>query len=284
MMIKNHLTKKQIICSRCRLKRRKNLGNCPFCICNLHMIEEPIYTAFKDEIKVIKNKYPLTNKHYVVIDTKDHYKCITNFDDTHLYYLMDTFKYMINYLTKDENLKSVQIFKNSGKNSGATQKHSHFQITAMEIVPNKEEVIKKASYNDTKCYLCNVDYKDLTVYENEHFIAFCPSDSVYSYEIDITPKAHITTMLSLDCDMLKSMGIAIRESIILLKKTLKVLNVCNDVDFNICIYNALTPPKYHMFVQIIPRIYKFGGFELATDMYANSILPHEFVKILNKNL
>lgn len=282
MMRRNHLTKKQIICSKCRIKRNEKSNDCPFCICNLHMIEKPLYTAFGDEIKVIKNKYPLTKNHYVVIDTKDHNKCITHFDDLHLYHLMNTFKYMIEFLEEDKTLKSVQIFKNNGENAGATKEHSHFQITAMKTIPAKENVIKKSSYNNEKCYLCSENHKNLVVYENKHFIAFCPKDSVYSYEIDIMPKAHIVSMLSLDCDMLKNMGISIRESIILLKRAIKNLDICNDVDFNICIYNALIPPKYHIFVQIIPRIYKFGGFELATDMYANSISPYDFAKFLNK--
>ena len=40
-------------------------------------------------------------------------------------------------LEEDPRSKYVQIFKNQGKDAGASQSHSHWQITSLCVVPLK---------------------------------------------------------------------------------------------------------------------------------------------------
>lgn len=295
MIKKNFLTGEYVIYSLDRGKRpqsnKKNILTtpidiCPFCLENKHLATDNIYSIFNDEIRIIDNKYPiLTNnttnygKHYVLIDTKEHYKTIIDYTDEHLFYLMKSIKDFFNILYTDENLKYVQVFKNQGQNAGASQEHSHWQILGLSTLPNKQKYMINVfnKYQDEKgnCYFCSLDFSQNLVYENKDFLAFCPEDSLYCYEINIIPKSHITSIRYLDEQMLKNLGI-------ILKKILTKLNLLyNNLDYNICLYNALKKQdEYHFFIQIIPRVANLGGFEFSTGMFVNSVLPLEAAKVL----
>ncbi len=295
MIKKNFLTGECVIYSLDRAKRPQNIKKdilttplkiCPFCLENKHMTSEPVYSSFNDEIRIIYNKYPITGYdresygvHYVLIDTKDHEKNIINYTDEHMFYLIKSIKDILNILYKDNKLKYVQVFKNQGMNAGASQSHSHWQVLGLDILPNKQKymlnVLKQYEKEYCKCYFCNLDYSKNLVYENNEFIAFCPEDSLYCYEINIIPKKHITNIRYLDNNMINQLGI-------ILKKCLIKLNLaCNNVDYNICVYNGIREEyEYHFFIQIIPRVGNLAGFEFSTGMFVNSMLPEDAAKNL----
>ncbi len=295
MIKQNFLTGEYVIYSLERFKRpqsnKKNILTtpidiCPFCIENKHLAANNIYTTFNEEIRIIDNKYPiLTNndtnygKHYVLIDTKDHYKNIIDFTDEHLFYLIKSIKEFFEILSTDKNLKYVQVFKNQGQNAGASQEHSHWQVLGLSTLPNKQKyminALKKYEEENEKCYFCSLDYSENFVYENKDFLAFCPEDSLYCYEVNIIPKKHITNIIYLDDKMLKNLGV-------ILKKILIKLNLMyNNLDYNICLYNGLkSQEEYHFFIQIIPRVGNLGGFEFSTGMFVNSVLPTDAAKAL----
>ncbi|WP_250278240.1 galactose-1-phosphate uridylyltransferase [[Clostridium] colinum] len=297
MIRKNFLTGEYVIFSLDRVKRPQNIKKdilttpikfCPFCTENKHMISEPIYRSFNDEIRLIYNKYPIISDinenygvHYVLIDTKSHEKSIINYTDEHMFYLMKSIKDILNILYKDKNLKYVQIFKNQGRNAGASQSHSHWQILGLSILPNKQkymiDVLNKYEKENKKCYFCSNNFDENIVYENNEFLAFCPEDCLYCYEINIIPKKHITSIRYLDDTMLEQLGI-------ILKKCLIKLNLIYiNLDYNICVYNGFKEEdEYHFFIQIIPRIGNLAGFEFSTGMFVNSVLPKEAAKSLRE--
>lgn len=292
----NFLTGEYVIYSIDREKRPQTIKkhicptpveHCPFCLQNKHMTFKPIYTSFNEEIRIVDNKYPIIKdcentygKHYVLIDTKEHQKNIIHFTDEHMFYVMKSIKDILNILYKDEKLQYVQIFKNKGVNAGASQHHSHWQILGLPILPNKQKYVintlKDYETKNNKCYFCNLNFLDNLVYETNDFLAFCPEDSLYYYEINIIPKQHITNIAYLDDNMLKQLGHTLKKCLI------KLDAVHNNIDYNICLYNGSKTDEYHFFIQIIPRIGNIAGFEFSTGMFINSCLPQDAAKSLRK--
>ncbi len=297
MIKKNFLTGEYVIYSLDRAKRPQNIKKdilitpvkfCPFCIENKHMTPKEIYTSFNDEIRLIDNKYPIITDdreaygiHYVLIDTKDHEKNIINYTDEHMFYLIKSIKDILNILYEDKKLKYVQIFKNKGINAGASQSHSHWQILGLSMLPNKQKyminMLKQYEREKGKCYFCSIDYTNNLVYENNSFLAFCPKDSLYCYEINIIPKKHITNIRYLDDILLKQLGVILKKCLI------KLDLIYSNVDYNICVYNGFREDnEYHFFIQIIPRVGNLAGFEFSTGMFVNSILPEDAAKNLRE--
>lgn len=297
MIKKNFLTGEYVIYSLDRAKRPQNMKKailttpiriCPFCIENKYMTPNDMYTSFNEEIRIIENKYPIvtTNNHmygihYVLIDTKDHEKNIINYTNEHMFYLIKSIKDILNILYEDKKLNYVQVFKNKGLNAGASQSHSHWQILGLSILPNKQKymlsVLKDYELKNKKCYFCSLDYKDYLIYENKEFLAFCPNDSLYCYEINIIPKQHITNIRYLNNTMLEQLGNILKKCLI------KLDLIYRNVDYNICIYNGFRKEyEYHFFIQIIPRIGNLAGFEFSTGMFVNSVLPKDAANNLRK--
>lgn len=297
MIKKNFLTGEYVIFSLDRANKPQNIKTnilttpikfCPFCIENKKMTSEPIYSCFNNEIRLVYNKYPIivSNEenyglHYVLIDTKNHEKNIINYTNEHMFYLIKSIKDILNMLYEDKKLKYVQIFKNKGINAGASQSHSHWQILGLSMLPNKQrymiDTLKEYEDKNQKCYFCNIDYSENLVSENNEFVAFCPEDSLYCYEINIMPKKHITNIRYLDDYMLEQLGKILKKCLI------KLDLIYNNIDYNICIYSGFREEdEYHFFIQIIPRVGNLAGFEFSTGMFVNSTLPKDAAKFLRE--
>ena len=182
---------------------------------------------------------------------------------------MKCMKDILDMLYIDKKLRYVQIFKNQGVNAGASQSHSHWQIIGLSMLPNKQRyMIDKLKKYRGKCYFCEIDYFKNLVYENNSFVAFCPEDSLYCYEIKIMPKYHITNLRYLDETGLIALADVLSISLRKLNK------IYENLDYNICFYNAFRKEdEYHFFIQIIPRMGNMAGFEFSTGMFVNSVLP-----------
>lgn len=296
MIRQNFLTGEYVIFSTERAKKPQSLKkqilttseNCPFCLKNQDLQKNIIYENFNKEIIIIENKYPIIKKtkdffgiHQVIIDTKSHQKKLQDFSDEHMFYLMKTIKDNFNIFYNEKKLRYVQFFKNEGFTAGASQPHSHWQILGIPILPKKQQKIVQAFKNfkneTGKCYFCDLNFYDFLIEENDDFIAICPEDSLYFYEINIIPKNHILSIRYLDDLKLKNLGKILRNSI-------KRLNlIFENLDYNICLFNALREAdEHHFFFQIIPRLNNVGGYEFSTGMFVNSIFPELAAKNLKK--
>ncbi len=264
---------------------------CPFCPENEYMTPGVVYQTDDKSIRIVGNKYPFLPKnsqyfglHDVLIDTPNHDELLTDFSDEHIEKLIRVIKDRYCYLEQDERSRYVQVFKNQGRDAGASQSHSHWQITSLCVIPAKMEhllgVLKKF-YNDTgKCYFCNLKFEDRIVEENEHFISYIPSDGKFPYGMDILPKRHISSINQFNDEEIKAFGIILRNS---LKRLIKIKE---DISYNICLYSAPKKTKsdeyFHFYTQIIPRIGYMAGFEFSTGCYINSTLPEIAAKELRE--
>ncbi len=271
------------------------------------------------KVRVIPNKYPAfrieeTDKadfyciydkkggfgaHEVVIDTPDHYKHIQDFSIEELNNMYIAFRERIKALYQDLRIKYVQVFKNHGKDAGKSLVHSHSQIIALSKIPKKPDTIIKQSriyyQKKERCYTCDeIKFElvdgDRVVYENEHFLVFCPYASLFPFEVKIVPKNHTHDFTTVDGDMLKNLSDATQQAVRRLHKALV------NPPFNMILYTSppvrdcVEDPDYfyhidsffHWHIEILPRIAIHAGFELGTDYYINPTPPENAAKFLRE--
>lgn len=255
---------------------------CPFCPQNEHLTPKRVFGTEDNMIRIVPNKYPFITVdddsfgvHDVLIDTADHEEKMHSFSDDHIYRLMQVIKNRITELEADKRIKYVQVFKNQGRDAGASQSHSHWQIAALSVVPLKMEhlldVLGNYYTENKKCYFCQMDFGNRIIEENELFFSYMPADAKFAYEMDILPKRHISSITDFTEEELKSFGILLRNSV-------KRLNgVYEGVSYNVCFYSAPRDTEnkecFHFYAQIFPRIGHMAGFEFSTGCYINSVLP-----------
>jgi len=327
---KDPITRRWVIISKERAKRPHEfektvetpINFCPFDYGN-ESLTPPEVLSFRNEgtkanesgwwVRVVPNKFPaLDDKidfekkgegiydkitgygyHEVVIETPEHNTNFSKMSVNQLKEILWAYLKRFNEIKKDSSIKYIQIFKNSGKDSGASLSHPHSQIIATPIVPFviQEELEGASQYFKFKerCVYCDIideeiRLKQRVVYKTENFIVLEPYASRFPYETWILPLNHSHDFSS------------ITDEPLLINDLANVLNVffkrfdeiLENPPFNLVLHTSPfiqgTNEYYHWHIEIIPRISNIAGFEWGTGFHINSVLPEFAAKELKKGL
>ncbi|URZ03781.1 DUF4931 domain-containing protein [Clostridium felsineum] len=261
---------------------------CPFCVGNEYKTPLVIYNTNKPYyVKVSENKYPIVKEkskdnkeifgqHYVVVEGKNHSDNMHEFTKDQLKEIIKAYEYTVDKLYENEDIKYVQIFKNCGKDAGASLKHPHSQIVGINIMPDKisEEIENNKKYykKNGECFYCStlkneIKNKKRIIKEGNYFTAFCPYDSMYQYKVTIIKNKHKSNFCLNDLEMME-----LAEIIALVLR--KLNNIKENCSYNICFHFLKEENDfYHFYLDIIPRLNPMGGFELGTGIMINTVDP-----------
>ncbi|MCD8239040.1 MAG: DUF4931 domain-containing protein [Clostridiales bacterium] len=301
MLKYNYLTGTPVYIAEERLNRPNSTGipqrkaesskdsgeNCPFCPHNAHMTPPVIYD--NGVVKIVPNLYPFISQkeglgfHDVVIDTPNHNETISDYTREHMENLLSVLKMRQIQLEEKPGIEYVQVFKNNGRNAGASQSHSHWQIGAQNIISPKISYMyeRLKEYKDLKgkSYFDSED-AFISVWENTLFKIAIPTDSLFSFETHIITKEDIPSLTEFSESQLSLLAEVLLKQLSIYKKYDSTL------DFNICFYS--TPKKYkqssamRFSSQFIPRKGNIAGFEFSTGCYINSVTPEALENLIKK--
>jgi UDPglucose--hexose-1-phosphate uridylyltransferase len=306
------------------IKETKGKENCPFCPGNEALTPPEIYALRPNgspqdrpgwKVRVVPNKYPalgidfpLSKKglgiydqmsgfgaHEVIIETTDHEKTIEDLSTEEIRDVVTVCQDRIQDLHKDVRFRYVLLFKNEGVQAGASLSHPHSQLIATPITPKrvKEKLVGAQAYfrQKERCVYCDIIAHEKEggirlVYENEHFLTFCPFASRFPFEMCLLPKHHEINFHE-SRDHLTALAQC-------LKATMEKLDsVLNHPQYNYVFHSApnLFPrpgrwqtihEDYHWHLEIIPRLTKVAGFEWGTGFYINPTSPEDAAKYLRE--
>ncbi|MBI5155369.1 galactose-1-phosphate uridylyltransferase [Candidatus Poribacteria bacterium] len=236
--------------------------------------------------------YDLMNgigQHEIVIETPDADIQLPDMDEEQVQEVIWAFRDRSVEMHKDSRFRYVLIFKNYGKEAGASIWHPHSQIIALPIVPKnvQEELEGARRYHDYKerCVYCDMSHQEIKdqrriVMENDGFVAFCPYAPRFPFETWILPKPHEQFF----SDVTKNGVIDLAR---ILKGTLRKLKLAlNDPAYNFIIHT--TPddegpiPYYHWHIEILPALSRVAGFEWGSGFFINPVAPEEAAQILRE--
>ena len=195
-------------------------------------------------------------------------------------------------LMRHPSLRYVLIFKNYGKEAGASQPHGHSQLIGLPVVPKRvlEELESSEDYFRYKerCPLCDVIRQERAdgrriIHESEHFIAFAPYASYLPFQIMIMPKHHDPFFERMEKGQFMDLARVFRRVFWALAQVL------GDPPFN-CVLHT-TPPasagdeRYnHWHFEIVPRLTKVAGFEWGSGFYINIATPEDAAEALRAKI
>lgn len=234
--------------------------------------------------------------HEVIIDTPNDTLMPHEYSIFDWLNILISIKERMSALFMDPRFKYISIFKNHGYNAGATIAHPHTQLLALPILSSqvkKEITIALDYFKKTGRVLQNDEVneelrlKDRIIFENTLFVAFCPFASAFSFEIEILPKENLLPFYMCERDVFIELSSVL--SFVLKRLNIALPNSSYNMIFNMhpshSIQNELSYPYkiehfYRWYVEIIPRIYGIGGFELGNGIFINPILPEEAAAFL----
>jgi len=188
-------------------------------------------------------------------------------------------------LSNHPEIEYVHVIQNHGHAGGASLVHPHSQIFATPFVPEHlhDEVIGSNVYFRTYggCVYCEMIYKELAdhdrvVLDHKDFLVFSPFAARVPYALRIIAKRHRASFMDITDTERKSLASVLK--IVLQKLYYKL----NNPAYNYYIHtmpvthSLLTrydERSYHWHLEILPRLNVWGGFELGSDVYVNTVLP-----------
>jgi len=295
--------------------------SCPFCAGNEAMTPPEIYRIPGPDgwaVRVIPNKFAALQEyaelgreavcgvydrmngmgaHEVVIETPEHNLSIPDLPEEQVERLIDAYVARLQALMENPWLRYILLFKNHGKEAGASLLHPHSQIIATPIVPQevRESLEIAKAYYDRKerCIFCDVMLAEIRcgdrlVDDADGFVVWAPYDSRFPFELVVYPKAHshdFTTMTAA-----QRRGLART-----LKRTLgRLRTLLGDIPYNFVLkttpnpvprpgkpgYWSTLPYDYHWRIAILPRLTRVAGFEWGTGFYINPMPPEKAAEYL----
>ncbi|MFZ2187489.1 MAG: galactose-1-phosphate uridylyltransferase [Candidatus Moraniibacteriota bacterium] len=194
-------------------------------------------------------------------------------------------------LMNKKSVNYIQIFHNHGKEAGASLAHPHSQLLAIPVISpyislelNGAEQYYKS--NKHKVYGVMTEFESETkkrvLYENEHFIAFCPFASRAAFEIWVVGK-RTNPYFERITDEEK---FALAE--VMQKALFSIYRGLNDPPYNFYIHTAPCDgkeyPHYQWHIEILPHTATWAGFELSTGIEISTIQPEVAAQYLREQL
>ncbi|MEN3044139.1 MAG: galactose-1-phosphate uridylyltransferase [Candidatus Hydrothermales bacterium] len=304
------------------------VDNCPFCEGNEDRTPKEVFSIRKEgthrdkpgwRVRVVPNKFPALRiegelirrgvglfdhvsgigAHEVIIETPKHELQLQDMDPENVKEVLFAFKERYIDLTKDIRFRYILIFKNYGKDAGASLYHSHSQLIATPIIPlavvAELEAAKEHYKRKERCIFCDLIHQELSlgeriVYKTEKFVVWCPYASSFPFETWVFPLRHSHEFVKMDNEEISDLSIVLRDILFRIKILL------NDPPYNFVIHTSpIARPRpgrphfwetihldYHFHIEIIPRITHIAGFEWGSGFYINPIPPEEAARYLRE--
>lgn len=270
---------------------------CPFCKGNEDMCGQSLDEIVVDgewKAKSVLNKFPILDmstdeifgQHEVVVESDRHNANYFNMTSSDFENIFRMYQIRSSALAEVEGINYVNIFKNSGVNSGASLDHPHSQLISMNIIPpelEKEIRVAQDFYDDMDenlyDYIIYEEQKQRTriVKDSKYFMAFVPYATRYSGEVRIVQKTDLS-ISDWDDDHIRDLAY-IFEGLFG-----KLFEYHGDISFNALVHNYPLDKDYRQIfrnhIHLIPRKYNFGGFELSTDLFVCGVDPDDLADAL----
>lgn len=239
---------------------------CAFCEGNEGLTPPEVYrigAGEKDkpgwQVRVVPNKYAITDIHEVIIHTPNHANDLEHLPAEQVTRILTSYR---DRYRAHENDGQVLIFCNHGFHAGASLMHPHSQLVVVPKQINLDSLYREPIAN--------------IVEENTSFITYCPDFSQWPYETWIAPKGDGSKFGDTPEGDLPDLAVVLQT---ILKKLEKIYITSaikpKDRSENVFVYNYYIYHGTDWFIRIIPRFIHRAGFELGTGLNVNVVDPTE---------
>jgi len=236
--------------------------------------------------------------HEVIVESPDHDRDTAALSQDEVVSVLVACRSRLQDLRRDPRLRYTLLFKNRGREAGATYSHPHWQLISTPIIPSvvvQELKVAREHYGrKERCIFCDLIRLELRLgvrvaLETDRFIAISPFASAFPFETWILPRTHCHDLAVASDDDLTGLALILGD---LLRRLRALLS---DPPYNLVLHTAPSPhprpgqPEYwstiehdfHWHLELVPRITRFAGFEWGSGYTINPTPPEEAARFLH---
>ncbi|MBI4914356.1 MAG: galactose-1-phosphate uridylyltransferase [Acidobacteria bacterium] len=303
-----------------------DVGGCPFEYGNEHTTPPEVFAIPRGprlpntpnwSVRVVPNKFPALGiegelsreavgifdkvagigAHEVIVETPDHLRPMADLTPPEISLVFRAWRDRIVDLRRDTRIRYVLLFKNHGREAGASLYHPHSQLIATPIIPTvvvqELNVAREHWGHKERCVFCDLiaqerAFGDRMAIETERFVALEPFASAFPFETWILPKRHGHDFALCPDDLLEDLARLLHDFL------RRIRALLDDPPYNLILHTAPSPhPRpgqpefwstieydFHWHIEFIPRITRIAGFEWGSGYSINPTPPEEAARFL----
>ena len=285
--------------------RRSDLS-CPFCKGFEHSTPTALETICADEgeeswlIRVVPNKYPAlvpaeqesekqagpyrlvqsSGSQEIIIHSPRHVASLSQLTNPEIEAGMQACQNRLRNYHQQSAIQHVMLFTNCRSEAGASLEHIHSQLVGTPIIsPSLQTRLDRAcdffdKHGTTSMHqIVEWEMNESTrlISNGDDWAVFCPFASRFPYQVWIAPRQPIPDFASCDERAASQLGFLIRDVVDRLEQ------IHDFPAYNVMFHTAdngrTFENQYQWYVEIVPRLTRFAGYELGTGCWINHINP-----------
>ena len=229
-------------------------------------------------VRVVPNRYPTYPRepgpgsafgvHEAIIESPYHDRGLADLPVEHAEAVLGVFQRRLRAARKDERMQFASIFKNDGPDAGASIEHPHAQLMAVPFVPRR--IAEEAEAHRRGEFARRLAATE-PVASLGGVTAFCPPDARLSYEVWIAPNRPEAAFEDADTG-------TVAEAARVVRSLLGAMNaILERPPHHLLVYTApfRGGEGFSWRIEIVPRVARIAGFELATGVFVNQTAPEK---------
>ncbi len=307
--------------------RQPDEGICPFCEGQEGRTPPEVFAVRQGapdrpgwKVRIFPNKYPALTReedrmerggfglydwidgigvHEIVVEHPRHHLLYHQLGEEHLRLVLETCRARISQLMEDPRLRYVMVFKNYGRQAGATLNHQHSQIMAMPVIPRIAAMAlataREHFHVKERCLFCDIIAQELStasrlVSQNDRFVCFAPYASRFPFELALYPREHDHDFSTVEPEVLADCAQLLHEVMN------RLATLFGDPPFSMTIHtcpNTHQAPRrahywgtlahdWHWHIELTPMLCPLSGFEWSTGLHVNPTAPEDAARFLRE--
>ena len=210
--------------------------------------------------------------HEVIVETPDHNRQPQAMSDAEIRLLFRVYRDRFAAMAALPHVKYVSLFRNYGKEAGASLSHPHSQAIAIPLVP---EAITEQYNRDYAKVVAAEEKSGRLVLATGHTVAFAPFAPAYTYETWVFPRRPCRNISELTETERDDFAVVVRDVLA------RLASLLADPPYNYGFVQSIDR-DLHMHLRINPKLGIEAGFELNTGVHINSVPPEAAAKSLRE--
>lgn len=241
--------------------------------------------ASRSPLGITSNRRTLTTPshggHEVIIESARHVRSFSELTPSEISLVFAAYASRLRYWRRQPGIRSLSIFKNVGRDGGASLPHTHSQMIASNQPLGGTQRLESnllEYYEQTgRPLVLDLLHDELRASErviarSDHLVAFCPYASRFASMVRISSTEQRSAFEDLPIETIERVARLTRRAVSWLERIYPSL--AYNVVLNTRQPNSDLPDEAQQwFLDIIPRISRLAGFELATHATINPVFP-----------